>query len=89
MKNVDTKNTDEAVYYLAEALHGKRLIAFGKLFKEVRKDLKLQDIESDEADLVGSDEEECKCPICQSDLKEIMYEWNIGLNEYTSMVGQP
>ena len=53
------------------------------------KDLKLQDIESDEADLVGSDEEECKCPICQSDLKEIMYEWNIGLNEYTSMVGQP
>lgn len=83
---VDTKNTDEAVYYLAEALHGKRLIAFGKLFKEVRKELKLQDIESDEADLVGADDkEECKCPICQSDLKEIMYEWNIGLNDYIAI----
>lgn len=83
---VDERNTDEAVFYIAEALHNKRLIAFGKLFKEVRKDLKCQDIESDEADLVGADEEEeCKCPICQSDLKEVLYEWNIGLNDYTKV----
>lgn len=87
--DVDTKSTDEAVHYLAEALHGKRLIAFGKLFKEVRKDLKLQDIEGDEANLIGADEEECKCPICQSDLKKIMYEWNVGLNEYTAIKEQP
>lgn len=79
---IDKKNTDEAVYYIAEALYRRRLIAFGKLFKEIRKELKLQDIETDEADLVGADEIECKCPICQSDLKEIIYKWNIGINNY-------
>lgn len=79
---VDVKKTDESVFFLSEALYGKRLIGYGKLFKSIKNELKLQDIENENIDLIDFDENECKCPICQSDLIKSVYEWNIGLNDY-------
>lgn len=75
--------TDKAVEILDKALKGRRLIGFGKFFREIKKQLNITDVESSTADLVGNDEfSDCKCPICQSDLKETVYQWHYGLNNY-------
>lgn len=79
----DKIETDKAVAVLDKALKGRRLIGFGKFFREVKKELNIGDVESSTADLVGNNEEqECKCPICQSNLKETLYQWHYGLNNY-------
>lgn len=74
--------TDKIVSVLDKCLKGRRLIAYGKLFRDVKADLKLQDIESMNADLISGDAHDCNCPICKSNLKEVLYKWNVGLNDY-------
>jgi plasmid rolling circle replication initiator protein Rep len=64
------------------ALKGRRLVAFGGLFSEIRKALKQTDIEK--ANLVQITEEKtpCLCSVCQSSLLEELYRWHIGLRQY-------
>lgn len=50
------KLTDEVVYTMAEALRGRRLCAFGGIFEDVRKQLKLDDAEDGDLIKVGDDE---------------------------------
>lgn len=73
----------EVIRCLHHALHGRRLVGYGGLFSEVRKELKHHDVE--EADLININDDslkDCICPICQSTLIEEMYTWNIGLKNY-------
>lgn len=72
----------EVVETLHVALRRRRLVAFGGKFKEYRKQLKMDDIEK--SDMVHIDEKtkECKCRICQSELIQEMYTWQIGLRQY-------
>lgn len=51
LKFTDFKS-DKVVYYLANALQGRRLVAYGGVFKEVFQRLKMEDAESDKADLI-------------------------------------
>lgn len=66
------------------ALKGRRLVGFGGLFKQIRKEKKMVDVE--EADLIHIDEDgvvkECSCKICGSTLLEELYRWEIGLRQY-------
>jgi plasmid rolling circle replication initiator protein Rep len=78
----DEKLTDEVVEVLSSALKGRRLVGFGKLFKTVKRLLNLQDVESDKADLVGSNDTGCICPVCGSTLIEQLYRWNFGFKDY-------
>lgn len=55
---------------LTKGLHRKRQIGFGKLFKEIRKELQLEDIE--EGDLVTVEEKEESA----SSVKEVIAQWN-------------
>lgn len=50
LKFTDLKS-DKVVYFLANALKGRRLVAYGGVFKEVFNQLKMQDAEADNADL--------------------------------------
>lgn len=72
----------EELYY---ALKGRRLVGFGGLFKKIRKERKLVDIEN--ADLVTIEEDECsveekkskedcKCAVCELTLINELYRWN-------------
>lgn len=45
-------SSDKVVYYLANALHGRRLVAFGGIFKDMHQFLKMDDAEAERADLV-------------------------------------
>jgi plasmid rolling circle replication initiator protein Rep len=79
----DLNGTDLAVKVLDKALKRRRLVAFGGLFKEIHRELRLADVE--EADLVraGEDEEvKCTCETCRSELRTIVYRWNIGYSNY-------
>jgi plasmid rolling circle replication initiator protein Rep len=81
----DRKLSMQVLFYLSSALKGRRLIGYGKLFAKVHKELHLQDIESDNADLVGKVDSECTCPICNSNLFEVLYKWNYGFNAFLSV----
>ena len=47
--------TDFCVYNLSKALHGVRLYGFGGIFRDIHKKLLLEDVESDNADLMGTE----------------------------------
>lgn len=68
--------TDQIVLTLDTALHRRRLISFGFLFKEIHKKLNLDD--AIDGDLVDTDIS------LREDLTEIIirYQWNIGLKNY-------
>ena len=51
-------------------MHRKRQIGFGKLFKEIRKELQLEDIEEGDLITVQEDEEST------SSVKEVIAKWN-------------
>lgn len=67
---------------LDQAMHGRRLVAFGGLFTKLRKELKLKDIEQSNLVNITEQEQSCTCPICQTTLQEELYRWNIGMRGY-------
>lgn len=75
--NIKENLTDEVVKTLDEALHRKRLTAFGFIFKEVHKELNLDDTE--DGDLTNTDNDDLR-----EDLTNIIlrYQWNIGVKNY-------
>ncbi len=75
--NIQENLTDEVVEILDNALHRKRLTSFGFIFKEIHKELNLDD--SEDGDLTNTDNEELR-----EDLTNIIlrYQWNIGIKNY-------
>ncbi len=75
--NIQENLTDEVVKTLDYGLHRKRLTAFGFKFKEIHKELNLDD--SEDGDLTNTDNEELR-----EDLTNIIlrYQWNIGIKNY-------
>jgi len=78
----DFTANSEVVKTLHDALKGRRLVAFGGLFGQLRKELKLKDIEQANLVNITEDEQPCTCPICQSTLREELYRWQIGVRQY-------
>lgn len=74
--------TDRVVCTLDHALKGRRLVSFGGLFKEIRKELNLEEV--DQADLthVGEDLKQEVCPKCGCELVERSYAWDKNIKQY-------
>lgn len=72
----------EVIETLHTALRRRRLVAFGGKFKEYRKQMKMQDIEKSDMVHIEEKESACKCRICESELIQEMYTWQIGLRQY-------
>jgi len=83
-ENSDGENetSPEVIKELHYALKGRRLIGFGGLFNEIRKEKKMIDVEN--ADLVQIEEDEtpCACKICGSTMLEELYRWDFGVRQY-------
>lgn len=75
--NIEEGLTDRVVATLDNALHKKRLIAFGFKFKEVHKALNLDDTE--EGDLINTENDELREDLTNTLLK---YQWCIGIKNY-------
>jgi len=85
----DIAHMDDVVLALGASLRYRRLIGFGKLFKQLHKELNLSDIESDTADLVNVDDKDeyklCICEICQSVMREVEYRFDMRIMNYIEM----
>ena len=70
--------TDKIVDTLDTALHRKRLVSFGFVFKEIHKMLKLDDAEDGSLEDTDNEDE------LRDDLTNIIlrYQWNIGIKNY-------
>jgi plasmid rolling circle replication initiator protein Rep len=86
----DNKVTDQVVEDLLEGMKGLRRVGMGGLFKEILKRLKLQDVESETADLVGAEagkNEGMACGQCKEGvLQEVIYGWQYKDKVYTKMI---
>jgi plasmid rolling circle replication initiator protein Rep len=83
----DKKQMDKVVLTLSMGLHGRRLISYGKLFRKVKLELNLKDIESKNADLIGEVSKSCQCPICSSNLIDMLYKWDMTASNYIGVEG--
>lgn len=74
----DIKMTDNTVAILNNALKGRRLIAFGKEFRKIHKELNLDDAER--GDLINTDADDTVRP----EIEEVIenYKWNFGFKQY-------
>ncbi|XZN17783.1 protein rep (plasmid) [Clostridium perfringens] len=74
----DIEMTDNTVAILNNALKGRRLIAFGKEFRKIHKELNLDDAEK--GDLINTDVDDTIRP----EIEEIIenYKWNFGVKQY-------
>ncbi|HAT4163659.1 TPA: protein rep [Clostridium perfringens] len=74
----DIEMTDNTVAILNNALKGRRLIAFGKEFRKIHKELNLDDAEK--GDLINTDVDDTIRP----EIEEIIenYKWNFGFKQY-------
>ena len=74
------------VEVLHKALRRRRLVAFGGEFAKIRKDKKMQDVETANMVHVEGKPATCHCRICQSDLLHELYSWNLGVHQYVKSV---
>lgn len=75
--DVEKDITDGVVKTLDNALHRKRLIAFGFIFKDIHKELNLDDAE--DGNLVDTENDELREDLTDTILR---YQWNIGIKNY-------
>ena len=78
------QETAVVVEKLHNALYKRRLVQYGGILREIKRELKLKDGEDKGADLVNAQEEStgCNCSICGGDMKEVWYLWNRALGNY-------
>lgn len=77
------KDTDNIIAVLTHALRSRRLIGFGKTFKEIKNELNLKDVEDADIEFIEDGKQKiCNCPVCGTQLQEALYKWHIGYKEY-------
>jgi plasmid rolling circle replication initiator protein Rep len=85
----DPNVTDKVVKELLEAVRGMRVVGTCRLLSEIKKRLKLQDLEAKNADLVGATDkkEGLECLRCLNGaLIEVEYEYQYEEKEYRKIV---
>ena len=77
------EETANVVGDLASALHNRRLVQFGGVLRDIKRELKLKSAEEG-GDLVNiSDEKtECACPVCGADTIRHLYKWFSNFRDY-------
>ena len=78
------QETAAIVKKLQAALYRRRLIHYGGVLKDIKRELKLKDGEDDGSDLVNESDRQtkCQCTICGGDMKEIWYQWQQTIFNY-------
>ena len=77
------EETANVVGDLVNALHNRRLVQFGGVLRDIKRELKLKSAEEG-GDLVNiSDEKtECACPVCGADTIRHLYKWFSDFRDY-------
>lgn len=83
----NAEETAEVVGKLHGMMKGRRLMQYGGIMRDIKRELKLKDGEEDDADLVNVTDEDtgCNCPVCGGDLEQKRYWWNkLARNYFTN-----
>lgn len=76
---LDVEKTDYIIYHLVNQTKGLRFINYAGVFREIKRELKIKDVEDyDESDLISEDTNETV-----NSRLIIMYRWNYGIHDYT------
>ena len=80
------EETSKTVGVLHRIMKGRRLMQYGGLMRDVKRELGLKDGEEDDADLINTGDEKtgCQCAICGGDMEEKRYWWNKLSRNYLS-----
>ena len=78
------KETAYVVDLLESALYRRRLVQYGGVLKQIKRELKIKDAEENETDLINltGRKTSCKCSICNGEMSEVLYVWNNMLANY-------
>ena len=78
------KETASVVDLLESALYRRRLVQYGGILKQIKRELKIKDAEERETDLINltGRQMSCKCSICNGEMSEVLYVWNNMLANY-------
>lgn len=73
------------VHELSSALRNRRLVQFGGVLRDIKRELKLKDAEEG-GDLVNTSDEktECDCPVCGAKTIRELYHWFSDIRDYIS-----
>ncbi|MGG3047281.1 protein rep [Bacillus anthracis] len=77
----DRQENALTVYVMDKSLSYKRLIGYGGLLKEIRKELQLEDVEGDGADLIKIDERDDENEIA-NEIEFVTAYWHYGIKDY-------
>jgi len=69
------QEASERLLVLDEALAGRRLVAWGGDLRRIAKELEAETVEDDLVHIAGEDHGPT-CPVCGSDLVEVIYRWS-------------
>ena len=77
------EETANVVGDLVNALHNRRLVQFGGVLRDIKRELKLKGAEEG-GDLVNTSDEktECACPVCGADTISHLYKWFGNVRDY-------
>ena len=77
------EETASVVVDLSSALHNRRLVQFGGVLRDIKRELKLKDAEEG-GDLVNTSDEKthCNCPVCGADTIRHLYRWFDDVGDY-------
>ena len=77
------EETANVVRDLANALCNRRLVQFGGVLRDIKRELKLKGAEEG-GDLVNTSDEktECTCPVCGADTISHLYKWFSDVRDY-------
>lgn len=72
------EETAKTVGLLHNVMKGRRLMQYGGLMRDIKRDLKLQDGEDEGADLINTNDEStgCQCSVCGGVMEEKQYWWD-------------
>lgn len=75
--------TADVVALLSSALQNRRLVQFGGVLRDIKRELKLRDAEEG-GDLINTSDEKtgCNCPVCGADTIRHLYKWFSDVRDY-------
>ncbi|MEK4504387.1 protein rep [Bacillus sp. FSL R12-0069] len=78
----DRQESAMTVYTMDKSLSYKRLIGYGGLLKEIRKELQLKDVEGDGADLIKIDDRAEEEHDISDEIEFVTAYWHYGIKDY-------
>jgi plasmid rolling circle replication initiator protein Rep len=76
---------EQTLRTIALAVRNRHMTGWGGALRDIHRELEQVDAESETADLTHTEDsvtDGCQCPVCQSEMYQIVYRWHLGAKNY-------